>query len=84
MTGPITLTHEELAELTDCRRTVGQIAWLRERRWVFELGRTGKPKVSRKYALSKLGVRGTAPKGKTWERARNPGPWAKRGASPPP
>jgi hypothetical protein len=41
------ITHDELAELTDCKRAADQIAWLRARGWRFEIGVSGRPKVDR-------------------------------------
>lgn len=39
------LTPKQLYELTECARKGDQIEWLRRRRWVFEIGETGRPKV---------------------------------------
>lgn len=49
------LTIEELKQLTDRKRKAGVIAWLRERRYPFEIGESGWPKVLRSYVQDKLG-----------------------------
>lgn len=38
MTHMITLTHEELTELTDRSQPAAQIRWLKERSWIYEVG----------------------------------------------
>ena len=43
------LTDHELQALTDAVRSPTQIAWLRDNRWLFEISRTGKPRVARAY-----------------------------------
>lgn len=50
------LTHEELVELTDRQQPARQVKWLIAHGWHFEVSATGRPKVSRKYAESKLGA----------------------------
>jgi hypothetical protein len=39
------MTPDDLAELTDCKRMSGQIRWLSERGYRFEVSRYGRPKV---------------------------------------
>jgi hypothetical protein len=41
------LTPEEIHELTDCQRHAGQIEWLSDRGWKYEVGTSGRPKVDR-------------------------------------
>lgn len=43
------LTEDEMRALTDAVRSPTQIAWLRDNRWLFEISRTGKPRVARAY-----------------------------------
>lgn len=43
------LTPEEMTTLTGYARRNGQILWLRERGWRFELDRDGNPRVARAY-----------------------------------
>lgn len=43
------LTPDELHGLTDLRQKSAQIAWLRARRWRFEVSAQGFPKVARAY-----------------------------------
>ncbi|WP_436144340.1 DUF4224 domain-containing protein [Duganella sp. LjRoot269] len=35
----LTLTHEELTDLTDRTQPMAQIRWLKDRRWLYEVGR---------------------------------------------
>jgi len=35
----LTLTHEELTELTDRSQQMAQIRWLKARGWLYEVGR---------------------------------------------
>lgn len=51
----LTLTPEELFELTDDDTPAGQRAWLIERGWPFETGKRGRPKVLRSYAMARMG-----------------------------
>ena len=39
------LTSQELVELTDCKRGSGQIRWLSDRGYRFEISKYGRPKV---------------------------------------
>lgn len=48
------LTPEELADLTDRPQPKRQIEWLTRHGWTFEIGDSGRPKVSADYARSKL------------------------------
>ena len=52
------LTADELAELIECKRNSKSvmIAWLIKHRWVFEIARSGLPKVARAYHDRKMGV----------------------------
>lgn len=43
------LTDDELKALTHAVRSPTQIEWLRNNRWLFEISRTGKPRVARAY-----------------------------------
>jgi hypothetical protein len=59
------LTPKELHELTDCARAAGQIEWLRQRSWVFDVGMTGRPKVDRaEYDRHMIGGQQKQPKKK--------------------
>jgi hypothetical protein len=53
---PLTLTPEQLADLTGYKLPSHQIKWLRDRHWRYELTRAGRPKVDREYYLMKMGV----------------------------
>jgi transposase InsO family protein len=50
------LTDLELYELTGYKLPSAQRRWLRDRGWKHELNRAGKPRVSRAYCESRLGV----------------------------
>jgi hypothetical protein len=52
----LTLTDEEIIDLTGYVVPGYQIKWLNARGWCFEVSRGGRPKVSRKFAEQKLGV----------------------------
>lgn len=43
------LSPDEMTALTGYVRRSGQIAWLRERGWRFELDRDGRPRVARAF-----------------------------------
>ncbi len=45
----LTLSHDELVELTDRTQPMAQIRWLKDRAWLYEVGRNGRPKVARDY-----------------------------------
>lgn len=49
------ITDEELYELTGYKSGKGQAEWLRQRGWIFEMNRLGRPKVDREYYRSKMG-----------------------------
>ena len=49
------LTPDELAELTGYQQQSRQIRWLRDRRYPFDLGADGKPRVLRSYVERRLG-----------------------------
>lgn len=63
----LTLTNEELAELSGYRRGFELIAWLKENRFKYVLDRHGFPRVDRRHYESKMG----AP-----DPAAPPPPWA--------
>jgi hypothetical protein len=52
------LTADELAELVDCKpnQRSRMTAWLKERRWKFEVGSTGLPRVARAYHDRMMGI----------------------------
>lgn len=50
------LTFDELVELTDYQIPAKQIQWLQSHGWNYEIGASGRPKVSRSYAESRLGM----------------------------
>lgn len=52
------LTPLEVAELTGRPQPKRQIKWLTDKRWLYETGADGRPKVSRAYALQRLGDKG--------------------------
>lgn len=52
----LSLTPEELFDLTGYRSYRGQVAWLRSRGWVFDTRRNGSPHVSRSYYLHRTGT----------------------------
>ena len=54
------LTPDELVDLTDRPHPKRQIEWLTRRGWVFEVGASGRPKVSRAYAEQRMGNQGGA------------------------
>jgi hypothetical protein len=49
------LTPEELEALTGYGQKAKQAAWLRDRRYPFELGADGRPRVLRSYVEKRLG-----------------------------
>jgi hypothetical protein len=49
------LLEAELADLTGYLSAKSQAQWLKDRGWVFELNRVGKPKVDREYYRRKMG-----------------------------
>lgn len=53
------LTEAELYELTGYKSGKSQIEWLRQRGWIFELNRLGRPKVDREYYRGKMGNQST-------------------------
>lgn len=48
------LTDEETATLTGYVRPSDQRRWLKQHGWIFEIARTGRPRVLRAYAENKL------------------------------
>lgn len=59
----ITLTSQELANLTGRAQPAAQIRWLNDRNWLFEIGFDGLPKVAAAYFERRLvhGVKVTQP-----------------------
>lgn len=51
---PELLAPSEIADLTDAARSREQIAWLRDRGWIYEVGRSGSPKVLRAYMRARM------------------------------
>lgn len=49
------LNPDQLKELTGCKRKSGMVAWLKDRRYPFEIGADGWPKVLATYVQAKLG-----------------------------
>jgi hypothetical protein len=45
----LTITKQDLADLTGRRQPAAQIRWLRTYGWVFEIGADGMPKVANAY-----------------------------------
>lgn len=52
------LSADELAELVDCKpnQRTRMVTWLRERKWKFEVGSTGLPRVARAYHDRMMGI----------------------------
>ena len=51
------LTREEIAELTDYKRSADQIRCLRDHGYRFDVGASGRPKVLRSVIEQRLGTR---------------------------
>lgn len=49
------LSESELEELVGSPRVCSQIEWLTKNRWRYVLSRTGRPRVSRAFAMAVLG-----------------------------
>lgn len=45
----LTLTPDELHEVTDLEQPAAQIRWLTSNKWPFVIGASGRPKVSRAF-----------------------------------
>lgn len=59
------LSPEELRELTDRRTSGGQIEWLRERGWTFQVSAAGRPKVDvEEYRRHMIGGPAASPRAK--------------------
>lgn len=56
----LTLTSDELLDLTGYQRACDQRRWLTERGFVFELRRNGSPAVLRSHVEQRMGGRGSA------------------------
>lgn len=54
----MTLTADELAELTGYPSARGQRRWLDDNGWRYVVARDGSPRVARAYALQQMGVVG--------------------------
>ena len=52
----LNLTPAELHDLTDYEVAAWQIKWLKARGWKYEVGASGRPKVSRAYYEQMMGV----------------------------
>lgn len=52
------LSADELAELVDCKpnQRTRMVTWLRDRKWKFEVGSTGLPRVARAYHDRVMGI----------------------------
>ncbi|WP_425325370.1 DUF4224 domain-containing protein [Paludibacterium paludis] len=48
------LTATEVVELTGRTRTSGQIRWLRDTGWLFEVNAAGRPIIARSYAERRM------------------------------
>lgn len=55
------MSREALADLTGYKTAKGQITWLRQRGWRFELDRLDRPKVDVDYYRGRMGVEQSAP-----------------------
>ena len=60
MTTRLTLTPEELADLTDRPHPKRQIEWLKRNNWTFEISAAGRPKVDRAYYQARMSGASTA------------------------
>lgn len=49
------MTRHDLKALTDCGHRSGQIAWLRDRCWPFEISAKGYPKVLYSVMVARMG-----------------------------
>jgi hypothetical protein len=50
------LTKDELEQLSGYKTAAGQVKWLRDRGWRFEVNRLGQPQVDRDYYRQRMGV----------------------------
>uniref|UniRef100_A0ABX1PN56 DUF4224 domain-containing protein n=1 Tax=Aromatoleum anaerobium TaxID=182180 RepID=A0ABX1PN56_9RHOO len=57
----ITVSPDELADLTDTPVKSLQCSWLDQKGWIYTLSRMGNPKVLRSYAEQKLGMASAHP-----------------------
>lgn len=71
MVNTLTLTPEELREITGRLQPAAQLRWLGERKWTFEIGRDGLPKVARAYFERRM-VMGEGRAGDSSESAAEP------------
>lgn len=57
-TGTGYLSADELAELVDCEpnQRTRMVNWLRKRKWKFEVGASGLPRVARAYHDRVMGI----------------------------
>lgn len=51
---PDILTYEEMVELTDARQTKGQIKWLDDNEYIYEIYADGWPRVHRIYLMCRM------------------------------
>lgn len=51
----LTLTPDQILEVTGYKRPADQMRWLRDHGWIFTLNAAGRPVVSRAYAERRLG-----------------------------
>lgn len=51
----LTLTPDQILEITGYKRASDQMRWLRDHGWVFTANAAGRPVVSRRYAEQRLG-----------------------------
>lgn len=49
------LAKDQLEELTGCKRKSSMIEWLKSKRYPFEIGADGMPKVLHSFVIAKLG-----------------------------
>lgn len=63
------LTKDELADLTDCKRKSDQIRWLKARRYPFEVGDKGNPKVLRSVVFDRMQAKSAQPQIRLREQA---------------
>jgi hypothetical protein len=59
---PLNLTPEEVEDLTDFKQPARQIKYLVQHGWTFEVGASGKPKISRSYYDQRMGGKREKPR----------------------
>lgn len=63
------LSKSDLADLTDCKRKSDQIRWLKARRYPFEVGDKGNPKVLWSVVFDRMQAKPAQPQVRLREQA---------------